>query len=70
MITGGADLHLHSRHSDGADVLYLADAPVLPLLEACLKVLREPLDLAVLPPDAAAAVAAARRVVRTFGPTH
>ncbi|MGH7319177.1 MAG: DUF4392 domain-containing protein [Candidatus Rokuibacteriota bacterium] len=54
----------------GADVLYLADPPVLPLLEACLKVLREPLDLAVLPPDAAAAVAAARRVVRLFGPTH
>jgi hypothetical protein len=54
----------------GATVVYLADPPVLPLLEACLKALGEPLDLVAVPREPEAAVAAARRAVGDFGPTH
>lgn len=54
----------------GAEVRYLADPPVLPLLEACLKVLREPLDLVALPAESRGALAAARRTVREFAPSH
>ncbi len=54
----------------GARVLYLADPPVIPLLEACLKELAEPLELLPVPADPEAAVAAARRALRTFAPTH
>jgi len=54
----------------GADVVYVADPPVLPLVEACLKALGEPLDLVAVPADPVAAVAAARRALGDFGPTH
>ncbi|MBI3457464.1 MAG: DUF4392 domain-containing protein [Candidatus Rokubacteria bacterium] len=54
----------------GAEVSYLADPPVLPLLEACLKVLGEPLDLVPVPAEPEAAIAAARRQIREFGPSH
>jgi hypothetical protein len=54
----------------GAEVRYLADPPVLPLLEACLKALDEPLDVVAVPAEPVAAVAAARRAVRAFSPTH
>src|SRR5262245_21509655 len=40
----------------GARVAYLADPPVLPLLEACLKALHEPPDLVAVPGDPVAAV--------------
>ena len=54
----------------GAEVVYVADPPVLPLLEACLKALREPLDLVAVPADPEAAVATARRGLADFGPSH
>jgi len=54
----------------GAEVRYLADPPVLPLLEACLKVLREPLDLIPLAAEPRAALVGARRAVRELAPTH
>lgn len=54
----------------GAEVRYLADPPVRPLLEACLRVLREPLDVVSLPAEPAAAIRAARAAVRAFAPTH
>ncbi|HEV8673322.1 MAG TPA: glutamate cyclase domain-containing protein [Methylomirabilota bacterium] len=54
----------------GAEVRYLADPPVLPLLEACLKSLGEPLDLIAVPAEPASAVATARRRLREFAPTH
>jgi hypothetical protein len=54
----------------GAEVRYLADPPVLPLLEGCLKALDEPLDLLAVPGEPAAALAAARQGVRAFRPTH
>jgi hypothetical protein len=54
----------------GVDVRYLADPPVLPLLEACLKALDEPLDVMAVPAEPGAALAAARRAVRELRPTH
>jgi hypothetical protein len=54
----------------GADVVYVADPPVLPLVEACLKALGEPPDLVAVPAEPVAAVAAARRALGDFGPTH
>jgi hypothetical protein len=54
----------------GARVAYLADPPVAPLLEACLRALREPRDLAAVPAAPAAALRAAREAVRAFDPTH
>jgi hypothetical protein len=54
----------------GAEVLYLADPPVLPLVEACLKTLREPLDLVPVPLEAGPATAAGRRALGDFGPSH
>lgn len=54
----------------GVEVVYLADPPVLPILEACLKVLREPLDLVAVPAEPVAAVAEARRALGTFRPSH
>jgi hypothetical protein len=54
----------------GAEVRYLADPPVLPLIEACLKVFREPLDLVGVPAAPDAAVVAARASLRMFRPSH
>jgi hypothetical protein len=54
----------------GARVLYLADPPVEPLLEACLRALGEPRELITVPAEPAAALRAAHETVRTFGPTH
>jgi Domain of unknown function (DUF4392) len=54
----------------GAEVVYLADPPVLPLLEGCLKALGEPPDVATVPAEPAAAVAEARRALADFGPSH
>jgi Domain of unknown function (DUF4392) len=54
----------------GAEVVYVADPPVLPLLEACLKALREPLDVVAVPADPGGAVATARRALADFGPSH
>jgi hypothetical protein len=54
----------------GARVAYLADPPVAPLLEACLRALGEPRDLIAVPAEPVAALRAAREAVRTFGPTH
>ena len=54
----------------GVEVRYLADPPVLPLLEACLKALHEPLDLIAVPAAPEAAVAAARRALRELDPSH
>jgi hypothetical protein len=54
----------------GARVVYLADPPVLPLIEACLKALAEPVDVIPVPLEAAAAVAEARRAVQALRPTH
>ena len=54
----------------GAEIRYLADPPVLPLLEACLKVFREPLDLVALPGEPRAALTTARRALREFAPSH
>ena len=54
----------------GADVVYLADPPVLPLLEGCLKALDEPSDVAAVPAEPGPAVAEARRALADFGPSH
>jgi hypothetical protein len=54
----------------GARVAYLADPPVAPLLEACLRALGEPRDLVPVPAAAEAAVRAARAAVEAFAPTH
>ncbi|HEY7139692.1 MAG TPA: DUF4392 domain-containing protein [Methylomirabilota bacterium] len=54
----------------GARVVYLADPPVAPLLEACLRTLGEPRDLVAVPGEPAAALRAARETVAEFGPTH
>jgi hypothetical protein len=54
----------------GVAVAYLADPPVLPLLQACLRVLGEPRDLLVVPGLTPAAAAAGERLVADFGPTH
>jgi hypothetical protein len=54
----------------GADVAYLADPPVGPLLDGCLRVLGEPRELLAVPAEPAAALRAAREMVGAFGPTH
>src|SRR5262245_43524190 len=54
----------------GARVRYLADPPVAPLLEACLRALEEPLDMIAVPAGAEAALQMARRAVAAFAPTH
>jgi hypothetical protein len=54
----------------GARVAYLADPPVAPLLDACLRALGEPRELITVPAEPAAALRAARQTVRAFGPTH
>ncbi len=54
----------------GAEVIYLADPPVRPLLEACLRTLREPLAVVAVPAAPGAALRAARAAVRAFGPSH
>lgn len=54
----------------GARVAYLADPPVAPLLEACLRALGEPRNLIAVPAEPVAALRGAREAVRTFGPTH
>lgn len=54
----------------GARVAYLADPPVAPLLEACLRALGEPRDLIAVPAEPATALQMAEARVRAFGPTH
>ena len=54
----------------GARVAYLADPPVAPLLEACLRTLGEPRDVVALPAGPAEALRAAREAVQAFEPTH
>jgi hypothetical protein len=54
----------------GAEVAYLADPPVAPLLHACLRALGEPRDVIPVPADPAAALRAARAAVSRFAPTH
>jgi hypothetical protein len=54
----------------GARVAYLADPPVAPLLEACLRTLGEPRDLIAVPAEPATALQMAEAGVRAFGPTH
>src|SRR5262245_2957722 len=54
----------------GARVTYLADPPVTPLLTACLRALGEPVDLAVVPAEPAAALRTARQSVDALDPTH
>ena len=54
----------------GARVAYLADPPVAPLLEGCLRSLGEPRDLVAVPAAPVAALRAARDTVRAFRPTH
>ncbi|HSE95377.1 MAG TPA: DUF4392 domain-containing protein [Methylomirabilota bacterium] len=54
----------------GATVRYLADPPVAPLLQACLRVLREPRDVLQVSGPAPAALEAARSAVAAFAPTH
>jgi hypothetical protein len=54
----------------GVRVAYLADPPVEPLLDACLRALGEPRELITVPAEPAAALRAARATVGAFGPTH
>jgi D-glutamate cyclase-like protein len=54
----------------GARVAYLADPPVAPLLEACLRALGEPRDLIAVPAEPATALQTAEARVSAFGPTH
>ena len=54
----------------GARVAYLADPPVAPLLEACLRALGEPRDLIAVPAAPAPALQMAEARVRAFGPSH
>src|SRR5262245_30316390 len=54
----------------GARVAYLADPPVAPILEACLRVLGEPRDLIAVPAGPAEALRAARELVGAIEPTH
>ena len=54
----------------GARVAYLADPPVAPLLEACLRALGEPRELVGVPTEPVAALRVAREAVRAFDPTH
>ncbi|MBI2459974.1 MAG: DUF4392 domain-containing protein [Candidatus Rokubacteria bacterium] len=57
-------------HRLGKAVHYLADLPVLPLLEASGKALGEPLPLIPLPGEPAAALREARTALRSLRPTH
>jgi hypothetical protein len=54
----------------GARVAYLADPPVIPLLDGCLRALGEPRDLIAVPAEPAAALRTAETGVAAFGPTH
>src|SRR5262245_47398797 len=54
----------------GARVAYLADPPVAPLLEACLRALGQPRALIAVPAEPVAALRAARETVDAFDPTH
>jgi hypothetical protein len=54
----------------GARVAYLADPPVAPLVEACLRALGEPPDLWAVPAAPQAALRAACAHVAAFAPTH
>ena len=54
----------------GARVAYLADPPVAPLLEACLRALGEPRELIAVPAEPTAALRTARATVAQFAPTH
>jgi hypothetical protein len=54
----------------GARVAYLADPPVAPLLDACLRALGEPRDLWAVPAAGDRALRAARARVAAFAPTH
>lgn len=54
----------------GARVVYLGDPPVLPVLEACLKAVSEPVDVVPVPLEPEAAVREARRALRAVAPTH
>jgi hypothetical protein len=54
----------------GARVAYLADPPVAPLLDACLRALGEPRDLWTVPGAPTAALRAARERLAAFSPTH
>jgi hypothetical protein len=54
----------------GIRVAYLADPPVAPLLEACLRALAEPRALLAVPAEPAAALRTARATVGRFAPTH
>jgi hypothetical protein len=54
----------------GARVTYLADPPVAPILDACLRVLGEPRDLIAVPTGAAETLRAARELVDAIEPTH
>lgn len=52
----------------GKSVTYLSDAVTLPLLEATLKALDEPVEVVVFPEDEPSV--AARRLLREIAPTH
>ncbi len=54
----------------GATVTYLCDPPVAPLVDACLRVLRQPRELIVVPVGGEEVVRTARAAVRAFRPTH
>ena len=54
----------------GARVTYLADPPVAPILEACLRAIGEPRDLVTVPAEPAAALRASGEQVGAFDPTH
>lgn len=53
----------------GKSVVYLSDQTALPVLEATLKALGEPMDLIAFP-DGEPAEASARRILREITPTH
>jgi hypothetical protein len=54
----------------GAEVRYLADPPVAPILAGCLRALGEPRDVVPVPAGAEPSLAEARRAVAHFSPTH
>lgn len=54
----------------GKAVHYLADPPVLPLLEACLEVVGEPATLVPLPGEPRASLREGRAALRALRPTH
>jgi hypothetical protein len=54
----------------GVEVAYLADPPVAPLLDACLRALGEPRDVIPVPADPTAALRAARVAGSLFAQTH